>query len=57
MDGCWWSCSSDTDSHLFVDESHRQIGDEGINPKWRFEFEGSSLADRSSFGLSIHKTH
>ena len=57
MDGCWWSCISGADSHLFVNESDHQIGHEGTFAEFRFEFEGSSLADRGSFGLSIHKAH
>ena len=57
MDGCWWSCSSGADSHLFVNASDREIGDEGANTEWRFEFEGSSIAYRGTFGLSIHTTH
>jgi len=57
MDGCWWICNHDTGSRLFVNENHHQIGDERTVTQFRFEFEGSSLKDRSSFGLSIHTAH
>jgi len=54
MDGCWWSCLSSANSHLFVNESHSAINYERATTECGFELEGSSDAHRSKIGSHLH---
>ena len=57
MDGCWWFCHCNTDSHLFVNEDHHQIGNERTVTEFGIEYEGSGITHRGTLGLSIHTAH
>ena len=50
MDGGWWADLGNTSRHLFVNESHNQISNAGIEPEWWFKHERPSKPNRSSTG-------